>query len=159
MTSPIVTFNYAGWVQLFPNFAYISESQAQLYFGVATQLHRNDGGGPVTDAQTQTNLLNLLTAHIAQLFAPAPNGQAGRDASIVGRITNASEGSVSVATEMPMPSNPSSAWFLQTQYGALYWTASAPFRTMRYMPGLPRPMNPWPIFGNRFGSGGWWPGL
>lgn len=149
----IVTFDYPTWVQLFPNFAYITQPQAQLYFGIATQLHRNDGGGPVTDNQTQSNLLNLLTAHIAQLFAPAPNGTTGRDASIVGRITNASEGSVSVATEMPMPTNPSSAWFLQTQYGALYWTASAPFRTMRYIPGRPKPNNPWPIYGTMWGSG------
>lgn len=152
MTSPIITFDYDNWVQLFPNFQYISSTQAQLYFSLATQLHRNDGGGPVTDVGTQTNLLNLLTAHIAQLFAPAPNGQTGRDPSIVGRITNASEGSVSVATEMPMLTNPSSAWFLQTQFGSLYWTASAPFRTMRYVAGCPRPMNPWPIYGTLWGS-------
>lgn len=152
MTSPIITFNYDSWVQLFPNFAYISQPQADLYFALATQLQRNDGGGPVTDVQTQTNLLNLLTAHIAQLFAPAPNGQTGRDPSIVGRITNASEGSVSVATEMPMPTNPSSAWFLQTAYGAFYWTASAPFRTMRYIPGPCQPINPWPIFGTLWGG-------
>lgn len=152
----VVTFDYPTWVQLFPQFAYLSSQQIGLYFNLAEQLHRNDGGGPVTDPTTQSNLLNLLTAHIAQLFAPTPNStQPARDPSVVGRITSASEGSVSVATEFPMPSNPSSAWFMQTQWGTMYWTASAPFRTMRYLPGMPKQTDPWALFGGP-GPAPWW---
>ena len=151
----IVTFNFDTWIQLFSEFAYLSPVQGSLYFGLASQVHRNDGGGPVSDATTQTNLLYLATAHIAKLLAPSPTGGSapGRDTSVVGRITNASEGSVSVATEMPM--NPNSAWWMQTAYGSAYWQFSAPFRTMRYIPADPKPPNPWPIFGTNF-PGGWW---
>lgn len=162
----VITFDYGKWVQLFPNFSYVSQPQAQLYFGLAEQFCRNDGGGPVggwpglcgffnnttNDAaiQTQTNFLNLLTAHLAQLFAPASTGQA--PSGIVGRISSASEGSVSVAAEFPMTAN--SAWFNTTVYGSAFWQASAPFRTARYIAATPKPNNPWPIFGA--GPGGWW---
>lgn len=149
----VVTFNYASWLQLFPQFAYLNATQVQMYWGLATQLHRNDGGGPVSDATTQTNLLNLATAHIVQLFAPnAITGQPNRDPNVVGRITNASEGSVSVATEMQLPPNANASWWNQTQPGALYWLASAPFRTMRYVQAIPKPINPWPIFGTYWGG-------
>jgi hypothetical protein len=150
----IVAFNYDNWVQLFPQFAYLSSAQVQLYWSLAQQVHRNDGGGPVQDATTQTNLLNLATAHIVQLFAPPSTGGSspGRDPSVVGRITSASEGSVSVSTDMPV--TPSSAWWMQTQWGAAYWQFTAPFRTMRYIAATPKPANPWPIFGG-WGPGGW----
>jgi hypothetical protein len=151
----IVTFNYQSWIQLFPQFAYITQPQAQMFFQLATQLHRNDGGGPVSDVNTQTNLLDLATAHLVQLFAPNITGQSpNRDANVVGRITNASEGSVSVATEFPMPANATASWWAQTSYGAFYWTVSAPFRTMRYAAAPPKPNNPWPLSG--IGPGGWW---
>jgi Protein of unknown function (DUF4054) len=139
-----VTFNYAQWLQLFPSFSYITQPQAQEYFNLATQVHRNDGGGPVTLASTQTNLLNLVTAHIASLLAPPPDNPGGppaRDAAVVGRITSASEGSVSVSTENSFPPG-SSQWWQQTQYGAMYWQMSRVFRTARYLKGRPRVMNP-----------------
>jgi hypothetical protein len=151
-----ITFNFDSWIQLFTEFTYLSPQQGALYFGLAETVHRNDGGGPVTDATTQTNLLYLATAHVAKLLAPPPSGgnAPGRDTSVVGRVTNASEGSVSVATEMPM--NPNSAWWQTTQYGSMYWQMSQVFRTMRYIPGAPKPNNPWPIFGTGWGPGGWW---
>src|SRR5208282_6034259 len=101
---------------------------------------RNDGGGPVCDANQQTLLLNLLTAHIAQLFAPAKNGQS--PSTLVGRINTASEGSVSVGAEFP--ATPAASWYITTQYGAAYWQLMLPFRTARYLPGYVRNQQPWP---------------
>lgn len=141
----IVSFNYANWVALFPQFTYIGPDQAQQWFNLATTYCRNDGGGPVTDPNMQTTLLNLLTAHIAQLFAPNPNDQSS--SNLVGRISNASEGSVSVATENNYPPG-SAQWYQQTKFGSAYWEASKPFRTMRYLPGPPRPTEPFPVAGN-----------
>ena len=137
-----ISFNYPNWIALFPNFRHITPAQAQGYFNLATQFCRNDGVGPVEDVGTQTNLLNLLTAHITQIFAPHPID--GQPSNIVGRITNASEGSVSVATEMPMTNT--SAWFNQTIYGTAYWAMILPYRTMRYKT-APRRIfdSTWPI--------------
>ena len=142
----VVAFSYANWVALFPEFASIPEATVtDEYFPLATTMHRNDGGGPVPTAALQSTYLNLMTAHIAALLgtvnwvAPSP---------IVGRISNASEGSVSVAADFPL-ATPSQAWFAQSKYGALYWQATKPYRTMRYR------VRGCGIYGNRFNASPW----
>lgn len=134
-----VCFNYTNWATLFPQFSNVTESQVtSVVLPLAEQYCRNDGGGPVTKYAIQVNLLNLMVAHICQLFF----GSTTQPLSpLVGRIGNAAEGTVSVQTEFPMHSN--SAWFQQTPYGAAFWQAIAPYRTMRYLPGPRRPLNPW----------------
>jgi hypothetical protein len=135
----VVTFNYTTWVTRYPEFAGVAQPLAQLYFNEATLYCDNAGSGPVNDAPTLSLLLNMLTAHIAQLNA-ALNGQAA--SPLVGRVSEATEGSVSVRTDMPaMPG--SAAWFQQTKYGLAFWQATAQFRTFR--PVMPR---------RRFGFGG-----
>jgi hypothetical protein len=134
-----VTFNYANWAQLFPQFSNLTQTQVtQLIVPLAEQYCRNDGGGPVSSVATQTNLLNLAVAHVAQLMF----GSTTQPLSpLVGRISNAAEGSVSVGTDFP--TTPNNAWFLQTPYGAAFWQACAPYRTMRYLPGPRRLFTPW----------------
>lgn len=136
-----VTFNYALWAQIFPQFKALSETQiVNLVLPLAEQYCRNDGGGPVTTAATQSNLLNLMVAHIAQLLYGV-NGEA--PSPLVGRISSATEGSVSVQTDWPSSANANGAWYNQTTFGAMYWQATLPYRTFRYMPGPRRVMNPW----------------
>ncbi|WP_164781655.1 DUF4054 domain-containing protein [Mesorhizobium sp. M7A.F.Ca.MR.148.00.0.0] len=136
----IVNFDYASFIAIYPQFATLSQPQVlQGALPIAELYCRNDGGGPVTKAETQTMLLNLMVAHICQITYGA-NGQA--PAGIVGRVSNASEGSVSVAAEFPM--TPNNAWFMQTPFGAAFWQATAAYRTMRYIPGPRRTFNPWP---------------
>lgn len=126
-----VTFNYAAWAVQFPEFSNLSEDQATMYFTIATTLHRNDGGGPVSTAATQTQLLNYVTAHLAFLYS----GTAASPASpLVGRITNATEGSVSVQTDYGANIPQNMAFWIQSKYGATYWAMTAPYRTMRYVP-------------------------
>jgi hypothetical protein len=129
----IVSFDYATWTALYPEFtSTVNPSQAQQYFSVATTIHRNDGFGPVNDATQQLNLLNIVTAHIAALFAPPAPGQ--QASTVVGRVNSASQGSVSVQAAYSNNVSEQMAWFIQTKYGALYWAATQPFRTMRYVP-------------------------
>jgi hypothetical protein len=129
----VVSFDYNAWLALFPKFAnVVSAPQAQQYFTLATTIHRNDGGGPVKDPVQQLSLLNMLTAHIAKLFAPPTPG--GQPNDLVGRINSASEGSVSVQAAYSNNVSEQQAWFIQTKCGAMYWTATAPYRTARYIP-------------------------
>jgi hypothetical protein len=137
-----VSFNYVNWIQRYPEFATIDPSLINQYFTEATIFHRNDGGGPVRDTAQQTVLLNMVTAHICALNAPTSSGQP--NPTLVGRISNASEGSVSVAADMDLPPG-SAQWWNQTKYGAAYWVSSAPFRTFRYRVPWPRNFNPWPF--------------
>jgi hypothetical protein len=127
-TTPLVTFDYTAWSALFPTLAAsVSQPQAQLYFNLAQDFCDNTALSQlVCDLRRLTDVLNLLTAHIALLF----QGINGNN-SIVGRISNATEGSVSVAVEMPTTMN--AAWFNQTQPGAMAWQAMAPYRTALYV--------------------------
>lgn len=132
----VVVFNYAAWVLAFPEFAGVTDPVAQRYFNEATLYLNNTPRSVVVDTTRRAALLDLLTAHIAKLYA---NIAAGND--LVGRIDSATEGSVSVHAEMPgVTAN--SAWFMQTPYGAAYWQATAQYRTMRYVPG---PVTPIPF--------------
>jgi uncharacterized protein DUF4054 len=126
----VVQFRYAAWSTLFPQFSNVSEAQiAGPVLAIAQQYSRNDGGGPVNDAGVQTQLLNLMVAHVAQLLY----GSTTQPVSpLVGRVSDASEGSVSVSVEFP--TNAGNAWFLQTQYGAMWWQMALPYRLGRYIP-------------------------
>jgi hypothetical protein len=152
----VIVFNYTAWQGQFPELAAVSQNDAQGFFNEATMFCRNDGGGPVSNAMMQTQLLYMLTAHIASLRrqgqgAPSPGSPIVPN-SPVGRINNASEGSVSIQTDYGTGVTTKQAWYLQTKYGAEYWEMSAPYRTMRYRPGVAQP-----AFGS-YGPYGRWPG-
>lgn len=136
----IATFNYQVWRARYPEFGNVSQDLATAYFSEATLYLRNDGTGPVQDAGQQLVLLNMLTSHIAALNQLGDDGQAA--SSLVGRISSATEGSVSVSADLSdVPG--SAAWFAQTKYGFSFWQAVAPYRSMRYVPGISRGYSPW----------------
>lgn len=134
----VAVFNYAAWSNRYPELSAIDSGLAAEYFGEATlYLDNTDTSVVPCDAvtyQPRLALLGMVTAHIAELNRPG-------GAQLVGRINSATQGSVSVSAEMGPPSG-SSAWFLQTKYGAAYWQATAKFRTFRYAP----PANPAPVW-------------
>jgi hypothetical protein len=148
----IVVFDYATWVQRYPNFASVSPELAALYFAEAAQLLDNTAASPVTDLTQRTVLLNLLTAHIAQLGANAASGGAG---GLVGIMTSASEGSVSVGTQLPISPGSSQVWYAQTPYGLQYWAMTASFRQARYYTRAWQPFRevPWPYSAAPWGRG------
>ncbi len=136
----IVPFDWAAFQATYPELAPIGEALATQYFATATMIHRNDGGGPISNPAQQSSLLNMLVAHLAMLYAPRdPSGNPAATGvpspNIVGQITSASEGSVSVSTTaLSAFATAQAQWLAQTRYGALYWAATAVFRTMRYRP-------------------------
>jgi len=127
-----VTFDFTTWTTLYPEFASVSPVLAQSYFNRATLYCRNDGRHPASTDAILSELLYMLTSHIAKMSAPA----GGQAPTLTGRVSSVSEGSVSISTELPMQAN--AAWFQQTTYGFNYWTATAQYRTMHYVPGIRR---------------------
>ena len=131
-------FDYAVWTGLFPEMAAVSPAAAAGYFSMATLYVRNDGMGPINDPNMQAMALNLTTAHIAKLFsnqtngAPTTGGVEPPNSGAVGRVSQASQGSVSATLEMAEQGG-SASWWNQTSYGAAVWKMLAPFRTMRYL--------------------------
>lgn len=125
----VVTFDYLSWLVDYSEFAALTQPQAQSCFNMATKHHRNDGGGPVQAADEQTYLLGLLTAHFAKIRF-GTNGLG--PAELVGRISDAAEGSVHVTVEVPQNMPASAGWLTQTTYGYTYWDATKGYRTARY---------------------------
>lgn len=138
---------WEGWTTRYPEFASLSEALAQSYFEEAGLYHANDGTGPVTDETQQKLLMYLVMAHIALRYATI-NGVG--PTPLVGVLNHASEGSVSVGTQLNA-SPGSMQWWVQTKYGFDYWAATAQFRTMRYRAGPQRYFGP--IYPT--GPGGW----
>lgn len=138
----VVVFDYATWAARYPEFSGVSPSLAQMYFSEATLYLNNTGCSIVHDGLPggeRAMLLNMLTAHIAA----SNSGVAGQPASqLVGRIANASEGSVSVGTQNDYPPG-TVQWYQATKYGAAFWAATAKYRTMRYVISPARPMDPY----------------
>lgn len=104
-------------------------SQALAFnFNLATLQLNNSLGSIVQDAPTRAQLLNLVTAHITALL----NGVNGEPpAGTVGRISSATQGSISVQTDFKTDSE-AAAYYNQTQWGATYWLSTAVYRTMHY---------------------------
>jgi hypothetical protein len=127
----IATFSFPLFAARYPEFAGLDPALAASYFSEATLYLRNDGTGPVQDAGQQLVLLNMLTAHIAHLNALNPDGSS--NSGIVGPITSAAEGSVSVTAGLAVGSAVE-AWYAQSQYGLTFWTATAAYRSFRYVP-------------------------
>jgi hypothetical protein len=141
LPAPIVRFMYADWVGQFPEFAgRVTPAMASAYFDAAafvSPMVENTGRSPIQDPARLGSVLYWLTAHLAQLFGPITPG--GAPSGLVGRISNAGEGSVSVGTDMGTVTT-SSAWWLQTPYGAMAWQMLSPYRLGRYVPACPTPL-------------------
>lgn len=132
MTTGIVTFDPAAFKVRYPEFTTVSDPLLQAYFDEVTLAYLdNTEASRVQQVEQRSVLLNMLVAHVAALNAVV-NGQA--PSPLVGRVNTATEGSVSVGTDMgTVPFT--AAWFQQTRYGSSFWQASAQFRTMQYVPG------------------------
>jgi hypothetical protein len=135
--APSVTFNYQQWIGAFPMFSAVSEPSAQNYFDMAT-LYFNNSGWPGSLPQAPM-LLNLLTCHLAWLYAPRdPSGNPASEGAfppaVVGRISSANQGSVSMQTDFDSnKGSPSLQWYNQSPWGAQYVAATAQFRTAFYV--------------------------
>lgn len=150
----VVQFNYANWIALYPEFnvpaaqVAVTPAQAQNYFTLATAIQANDGSGPTDDAALATTLLYLLTAHFAYVMGTAASGGSG--STLVGQMTNASEGSVSVGVAA-LAIGGIKSMLLGSKYGAEWLLLTAPWRRMHYRPGYGRNYSP---AGGPLGYGG-----
>lgn len=124
-----VIFDYALWAKRFPEIAsVVDEELASSYFEEAGLYLNNTAKSPVPSLKKRQTLLNFLVAHIALLnLSPAQGGK-----SLIGIITNAQQGSISLSSTQGTLS-PGQAWFCQTQPGASFWAATMDLRQMRFV--------------------------
>lgn len=147
----VVQFVPADFIAAYPMFASVAPGLLTSYFILATMIVDNTCQSVVDDATVREQLLNLLVAHIATLV-PSGTGApgAGSGGGVVGRISSATEGSVSISAEYAAQVSQSMAWFTQTQWGALFWQLTSPYRSFRYV-GPPQCCGPAGAYAGRRG--------
>ena len=156
VTPGSVAFNSSDFIAQYPAFTSVPAPALQFNFNQATLLLNNTCGSVVCDAPTREQLLYLLTAHITALL----NGVNGQPPSgIVGRISDATEGSVSVTADLGAAPTTSMyvASLQQTPWGLQFLAATVQYRSMRYVAPPQRNYGPYPFgYGNGgyFGPGG-----
>jgi hypothetical protein len=128
----IVTFNFDAFAQAWPEFATVDPVRAQSMFNIAQlSLLDNTGGSPVQDINILTQLFNMLVCHLLTVFGRS--APVGANNTPVGRMSSATQGTVNVSFEYKIPEGSAiAAWFNTTQYGAMYWMATARYRSARY---------------------------
>jgi hypothetical protein len=133
----VATWNYERWNAAYPEFSHIDEVRAGIFWTEAGMYHNNTGTGPVNDAAQQEMLLGLLVAHIAFLRVGTVGNPSPASQGLVGRISSASMGPVSVSTDLQgVPGT--AAWFVTSPWGHAYWQATAAYRTAHYRVGRSR---------------------
>ena len=126
---PAITFDLAAFRVRYPEFAGVSDALLTAFFAEAG-LYLNNDDAPIADVAVRSMLFNMLVAHLAALSgAVTADGQPRP----VGRVSQASEGSVSASFEDVTATPGSGLWFRQTSYGAAFWRAVRPYRNFRYI--------------------------
>lgn len=124
----VVIFDPVTFKAAFPQFATITDGMLQMDFTFATLLLNNSCQSLVCDANVRESLLNLLVCHIAALMQ-GENGQA--PSGVVGRLDSGAEGSISFSAEYASQIGQSMAYYVQTQYGAMFWQMTGQYRQFR----------------------------
>lgn len=151
----VAVFDYTKWAAMFPYLAAggVTEPIAQGFFDVAGLLLANDDCSPITDTDKRLVFLNYIVAHLARLAGyPIAAGGTAQPDGMVGRVSSATEGTVSVSTDYGAVRE-NQAWWLQTQEGATFWQLTRFLRTARYIAAPPRNFGP----ARRSLIGGIWP--
>ncbi len=126
---PAVVFDPAAFKARYPEFAAVADATLAACFTEAGLYLSNADNSPVQNLTRRATLFDMLTAHVAYLGGLLSADGLPRP---VGRVSQASEGSVSASFEGPPPG--SAQWFQQSQYGAAFWQATSSLRGMRYIP-------------------------
>lgn len=126
----IVVFVPADFKAAYPEFASVPDARTTLLFNMATStLLDNTDNSPVMDIGLRTQLFYLLVAHLLLLLGGAPTQP---DNTPPGRLSSATEGTITTSFEYLLPPGSAMApWYIQTKYGAMYWTMTAQFRGAR----------------------------
>lgn len=125
---PAVVFDPTAFKARYPEFAAVPDATLTACFMEAGLYLSNADNSPVQNLTRRATLFNMLTAHVAYLGGLLSADGMPRP---VGRVSQASEGSVSAAFEGPPPG--SAQWFQQSQYGASFWQATSSLRGFRYL--------------------------
>lgn len=131
----VVVFDPVEFRELYPAIS-ATDAQLDMFFVMAEGFLDNSDCSIVKDVKSRKIMLYLLVAHLATLNQQTEAGNA-----VVGRVSSASEGTVSISLDYGQMGN-NERWYLQTPYGSTYWQMTKRYRSMLYRMGkAPMPVN------------------
>lgn len=128
----IVVLDIPKFRAMFPEFSNVTDAQLPYLFDQSNDYLNNSECSLVEDAVKRERLLYLLMAHLAYMRYGDANGNGGT--GLVGRLSSATEGSVSVSSEAGQVEF-RYMWYTQSPYGMDYWQATKVYRMANYYPG------------------------
>lgn len=128
----IVELKITTFRAMFPEFSNIADDLLPCLFDQATDYLDNTEMSLVAQSDKRERLLYLLMAHLAYMRYGDKDGKGG--SGMVGRVSSASEGSVSVSSELGQIEF-RNAWYTLSPYGMDYWRATKVYRMATYYPG------------------------
>jgi hypothetical protein len=129
--STIFVFDPAEFRALYPNFDKYSDEQLEWFFEMVENDVLDNTESSCIPLKTRRKLFYLLVAHMAELQGRINDGNTG----LVGRISSATEGSVSISSDLNMGTGALEQWLKQTPYGNMYYSITAKYRTALYIAG------------------------
>ena len=127
--SNVFVFDLVLFKQIYPQFQTLSDELLTYFFEKAETTLLDNSETACIPLKERKFLFYLLVAHMAQLQDRINEG----NSSLVGSITSASEGSVSIGVNALQSTSATGAWLNQTPYGAEYWVLTARYRTGLYV--------------------------
>lgn len=109
----------------FPEFSNVTDEQLESLFKLSTLYIENNQLSVVTDLKKRELLLYLIVAHLCYLKYGNNKGDGGT--GMVGRLSSATEGSVSISATVGQLSS-DAEWYAQSQYGWQFWEATKVYR-------------------------------
>lgn len=147
--SNVFVFDPVAFKAVFPQFSSFTDEQLTWFFESVENTALGNYETSCIDLETRKKLFYLLVAHKAELQNRINSGNSG----LVGRISSATEGSVSISTEYNSGSGAMAQWLNQTPYGADYYAMTAQYRHALWIAATqPMPVSRTKL---RFPFGGW----
>ncbi|HGM5054113.1 TPA: DUF4054 domain-containing protein [Serratia marcescens] len=128
----VVTLDIASFRAMYPEFSNVPDTILPFLFDQSTDYLNNTDFSLVEDVVKRERLLYILMAHLVYVRYGDNRGRGG--SGMVGRIASATEGSVSVSSDLG-PIEFRYAWYTQSPYGMDFWQATKVYRMANYYPG------------------------
>ena len=141
--SNVYVFDPGAFKLAYPQFASFTNEQLNFFFkSVQGRILDNSETSCISLANREI-WFYLLVAHKAELQNRINSGNSG----LVGRVSSATEGSVSISTDYSLGSGALGQWLNQTPYGAEFFALTTAWRTALWVAGrapMPVKRDKWP---------------
>lgn len=136
--SNIFVFDPTTFKLAYPQFKNFTDEQLEWFFEEVEGTVLDNSETSCLSVKLRKKLFYWLVAHQAELQGRINSG----NSSLVGRVSTATQGTVSISTDFTSSPTAMSQWLNQTPYGQKYYAFTSPYRSVLLIGGkYPMPVN------------------